>query len=125
MNNSDIFFISGHLDLSNSEFLEHYQPQIDNALKKNSSFVIGDAKGADNLAQIYLLGKTENVTVYHMFEKPRNNAGFNTKGGFLSDSARDKQMTLESSHDIAWVRPGREKSGTQNNLARRSKLNKT
>lgn len=112
-------FISGHLSLSDTEFYEHYRPAIDAALAHGDSFVVGDARGADTLAQNYLLGKTDNVLVYHMFTEPRNNAGFKTVGGFKSDSERDARMTAESDHDIAWVRPGRETSGTQKNLDRR------
>ena len=114
-----IYFISGHLDLTDEEFSEHYQPLIDNVLTDEASFVVGDARGADTKSQSYLHGKTDKVTVYHMFESPRNNKGFNTKGGFTSDSSRDKQMTLDSTHDIAWIRPGRENSGTARNLKRR------
>jgi hypothetical protein len=71
------------------------------------------------MAQNYLLGKTDAVVVYHMFTSPRNNAGFPTVGGFESDEARDNCMTADSHQDIAWVRPGREKSGTWKNLDRR------
>ncbi len=122
MNNRTIYFISGHLDVSEAEFVAHYQPVIDAAIARGEGFVLGDARGADSLAQAYLLGKTTDVTVYHMFEHPRNNAGFETKGGFESDNARDKHMTLNSTQDIAWVREGREKSGTQRNLDRRKKF---
>lgn len=122
MSNYAIYFISGHLDLTEAEFAAYYQPAIDAAIARGDGFVVGDARGADSLAQAYLLGKTTAVTVYHMFESPRNNAGFDTKGGFESDNARDKQMTLDSTQDIAWVREGREKSGTQRNLDRRKKL---
>ena len=97
----------------------HYQQPIHQALARGDEFVIGDARGADMMAQQYLLGKTDCVVVYHMFTSPRNNAGFTTRGGFQSDAERDQQMTLDSDQDIAWVRPGREKSGTQQNLDRR------
>ena len=117
-----IYFISGHLSLTHEEFDTHYKPLIDEALSHNSSFVIGDAKGADTLAQNYLFGKTYKVVVYHMFETPRYNAGFPTEGGFQSDEERDIAMTNNSDRDIAWVRKGREKSGTQKNLDRRSDL---
>jgi len=117
-----INFISGHLDLTQAEFDEHYRQQIDNALSKNQGFVVGDARGADTLAQQYLLDKTKAVVVYHMFESPRNNAGFPTRGGFQSDKERDEQMTRNSHQDIAWVRIGREKSGTRKNLDRRGKI---
>jgi len=59
------------------------------------------------------------LVVYHMHTSPRNNAGFRTVAGFESDDERDAQMTRESDCDIAWVRPGRQKSGTQKNLDRR------
>jgi hypothetical protein len=113
-------FISGHLDLTPAEFDLHYRPAIDGALARGDSFVLGDARGTDALAQSYLLGKTTAVVVYHMFTSPRNNAGFETVGGFESDGERDARMTTVSDRDIAWVRPGREKSGTQKNIDRRN-----
>lgn len=115
------YFISGHLSVTPEEFSTHYAPKIDQALSENASFVLGDARGADKLAQDYLLGKTNQVVVYHMFDKPRNNAGFPTKGGFKGDDERDACMTQDSDDDIAWVRPGRQNSGTQQNLNRRKK----
>jgi hypothetical protein len=114
-------YISGHLDLTPAEFEAYYRPAIDAALARGESFVVGDARGTDAIAQHYLLGKTDAVVVYHMFTSPRNNAGFPTIGGFESDEARDTQMTADSDRDIAWVRPGREKSGTQKNLDRRGR----
>ena len=115
-----ICFISGHLDLSEQEFQEHYAPRIDRALALGATFVVGDARGADAMAQLYLKLKGANSTVYHMFESPRHNAGFATKGGFRNDSERDAAMTLDSTEDLAWIRPGREKSGTAKNLKRRA-----
>ncbi len=116
-----VYFISGHLDLTDDEFNCQYKKLIDAALIEKSSFVVGDARGADTLAQKYLLNKTNLVIVYHMFESPRNNLGFITKGGFQSDSSRDKQMTMDSDIDICWIRKGREKSGTAMNQLRRKK----
>jgi hypothetical protein len=112
-------FISGHLDLTREEFEAHYRPLIDAALSLGETFIIGDARGADALAQGYLHEKRASVVVYHMFDSPRNNAGFPVVGGFKSDSERDRRMTQDSDQDIAWVRRGREKSGTQANLNRR------
>jgi hypothetical protein len=114
-----VYFVSGHLDLTEREFQDHYQPQLDRALEEDARFVVGDARGADQKAQVYLATRTSKVTVYHMFESPRNNAGFPTKGGFTSDGSRDACMTKDSTKDIAWVRPGRERSGTQKNIQRR------
>lgn len=63
------------------------------------------------------------VVVYHMFIAPRNHVSkFLTKGGYVNDEDRDSAMTKESDYDIAWVRPGKEKSGTAINIRRRAKL---
>ncbi len=121
-----IAYISGHLKLSEQEFAEHYEPKIQEAAKRGDSFIVCDARGADTMAQKYLyeIG-VENVTVYHMFDKPRNNKyHFPTKGGFKSDEDRDKAATYASDYDIAWVRPGREESGTAKNLYRRKEKDK-
>ena len=85
----NIYFISGHLDLTEDEFNLYYKPIIDEALKNECEFIIGDARGADTMAQQYLFNKTDKVIVYHMFENPRNNMGnFKTIGGFKSDEER-------------------------------------
>jgi hypothetical protein len=117
-------FVSGHLDLTPAEFDAHYRPGIDKAWAGGDSFVVGDARGADTMTQNYLLGKTTAVVVYHLFTSPRNNVGFKTIGGFESDEQRDRQMTAESDRDIAWVRPGRKKSGTQKNIDHRKQENR-
>jgi len=116
------YFISGHLDLTQEEFTEHYAGPLVRALEEGASFVVGDAVGADSMAQEFLRAQSCNrVTVYHMFDKPRNNMAFDTVGAYLSDTSRDAAMTHASDSDIAWVRPGREKSGTARNLARRKR----
>jgi len=116
------YFVSGHLELSPAEFADHYEPQLRAALAEGAAFVVGDARGCDALTQAFLdrEGCTA-VLVFHMFDAPRHNAGFPTVGGFASDADRDAAMTQRSDADIGWVRPGREKSGTARNLARRSK----
>jgi hypothetical protein len=123
-----IGFISGHLDLTQEEFNEHYAPQIDEAIDHGDFFIVGDAKGADSMAQQYILDKlgkeSKRVHVYHMFDSPRNNKGnFITAGGFKSDDKRDSAMTMFSHYDIAWVRPGKENSGTAKNIQRRKSGN--
>ena len=124
-------FISGPLDLTEEEFREHYMPAILNAWCYLASFVVGDARGADAMAQIYLRSLADSdsdnvgglIVVYHMFAKPRHNMGFMTVAGFQTDEERDAAMTATSDRDIAWVRPGRDKSGTAKNLARRDVKN--
>lgn len=134
------FFISGHLDLTLEEFDQHYTPRILAALAAygdETRFVVGDAQGADALAQSFLrhrlfdtsvangVGVSGQVVVYHMFTSPRNNVGgFPTRGGYRSDEERDMAMTLASDEDIAYVRPGRlgNNSGTERNIDRREQL---
>jgi hypothetical protein len=118
-----VVFVSGHLDLSDKEFDEFYVPKLLSYCKSGAHFVIGDARGADSKAQIFLRDRGyPHVVVYHMFARPRINAEFPTRGGFGSDAERDAAMTLASDEDLAWVRPGRETSGTAKNLARRALL---
>jgi len=116
------YFISGHLSLSNDEFSRNYARTILTAMEGGAYFVVGDARGCDHLAQkvLGLLYPHRKVTVYHMLSSPRNLAApFNVMGGYQSDTERDAAMTAASDKDIAWVRPGRETSGTAKNLARR------
>ena len=128
------WFVSGHLDLTEHEFDEHYKPTLLRYLRAGDSFIVGDAPGAALLAQRYLSehvglrlfpvcqARADVITVYHMLALPRHNPeGLPTVGGFLSDRARDEAMTAASDGDVAWVRPGREKSGTASNLKRRAK----
>lgn len=119
-------FVSGHLDLTEDEFQEHYVPLLTEYCSLGYHFVVGDARGADSMTQLFLENhpnKSPHVMVYHMFDQPRNMlGGFNSCGGFQSDTERDTEMTIGSDIDLAWVRPGREKSGTAKNLARRKTL---
>lgn len=120
-------FISGHLDITREEFVKHYYDKIWDAALAGHSFVVGDARGVDVNAQHLLSFLLEyvkvngTITVYHMFHQARNCKSFlfKTQGGFKSDDERDAAMTAASDYDIAWVRPGRELSGTAKNIARR------
>ncbi len=115
------YFVSGHLDLTADEFRDHYAPRIVAAIAADAAFVVGDARGCDLMAQIYLRdARAFRVQVFHMLGSPRYNAGgFPTVGGFVSDETRDAALTDASDADIAWVRPGRTSSGTAANLSRR------
>lgn len=118
-------FVSGHRDLTPAEFYQHYQPQLDKAIVAGHRFVVGDAPGADAMAQMYLVNRVapERVTIYHARRKPRHwYGGFAVQGGYASQSAKDTAMTAVSDYDIAWVRPGKETSGTARNLARRRQV---
>lgn len=129
-----IYFISGHRDLTQEEFDKFYKPTIDSCIEDNkkigakSFFNIGDYEGADLIAQEYLKELCEknvisysDITIFHMFDKPRHCASerFHTIGGFKSDVERDSAMTTSSFKDIAFIRKGKWKSGTAQNILRR------
>lgn len=116
----EVAFVSGHLDLTPQELQEHYVPAMERAFLDGAAFVVGDARGADRLAASWLADRGAEVTVFHMLERPRFDPGPHlTQGGYTDDTSRDAAMTAASTVDIAWVRPGRERSGTAKNLARR------
>lgn len=123
-----IYFISGHRDITKEEFKKYYEPKIQKVLKydKDAKFVIGDYYGADIMAQEYLvsLGYLNRITVYHMFDKPRNLADpyIQTSGGYKDDIDRDSAMTRDSDFDIAFIREGKINSGTEQNIIRRAKF---
>jgi hypothetical protein len=58
-------FISGHLSVTPEEFAANYTAQLDAAIEAGDNFVIGDAVGADAMAQEYLAARVskERVTV--------------------------------------------------------------
>ena len=131
-----VYFISGHTDLSEEDFICHYEEEIQKAIDNNGNFVIGDAKGSDLWAQLYIRShdlSDERVTIYHMFSDPYNGnpAAYPTEGGFKSHNTKDSAMTKASGHDIAYVRSIEEQqifygqkykyrmSGTERNIKRR------
>lgn len=138
------YFISGHLDLTTEEFEKYYISKIDEALKNNSKFVIGNANGADLMAQKYIVSKgfADNITIYHRSQDNFNLNGLKTITGFKRHPEKDEAMTSNSDEDILWIRPMtneykekmkqelKEKydpnriSGTEQNLLRRLKIKK-
>ncbi len=129
-------FISGHTDLTQKEWDEHYKEKIDKAIESGCNFIVGDSNGTDAMSLHYLKHKkVSNVLICHMLDEPRNNPGFCCKGGFKSDTERDEFMTSASGLDIAWVRPEEECkklygkkwkpriSGTELNIIRRMNYN--
>lgn len=124
-NYNKTYFISGHRDITDDEF-SIYKQKIDEVLEHtpDAYFVVGDYQGVDIMSQNYLIEKNVNpinITVYHMFEKPRNiNPNIcNLQGGFKTDEERDAAMTAISKHDIAFVRKHTKLSGTAQNILRR------
>lgn len=123
------YFISGHRNITELEF-EKYKNILSVILNEtpDARFVVGDYHGVDIMCQNYLLDEIEinpqQITVYHMFEKPRyvNAKVINLIGGFKTDEERDSAMTLNSSKDVAFIRNHTELSGTAQNILRRHLL---
>ena len=111
------------------EFEKNYGSIIKNIVDNNSPgtirFIMGDYYGVDIMAQNTLMDvfnyPTEKVTVYHMYDKPRNINPLITQtvGDFKTDEERDYAMSRDSDEDIAFVRWGKFKSGTAQNIIRR------
>lgn len=122
----DTYFISGHRDITEQQF-ERYKNELHAVFVNNTNarFVVGDYHGVDIMAQDFLMDILEldpdRITVYHMFDAPRNiNPKITrTKGGFQTDSERDEAMTNASYQDIAFVADNKKMSGTAENILRR------
>lgn len=119
-----IYFISGHRDLTWEEFAKWYAPAISRTLSADNGATFVVAECADRMAQDYLLAcgvAPIGITVYHMLKSPRYlaNKSMCTVGGFTSDLHRDEAMTKNSDYDIAFIRKGKETSGTAQNILRR------
>jgi hypothetical protein len=130
-------FISGHVDIDNDTFLLHYKEKIDNAIKNGDNFILGNALGVDTYALDYLLKNInkDRITIYYYSKNPiekYEKLDVIIKKGFTSYTDRDKNMTLNSDYDIAWIRSieesqklygdkfdSKRKSGTQLNMERR------
>lgn len=133
----EIYFISGHRNITDAEFnnyIEKFKEIEFNWIDSINpdmwppQYVVGDYEGVDIMAQNYLINELkinpDRITVYHMFDKPRNiNSKIkNLVGGFKSDEERDTAMTNASHYDIAFVRDHLQLSGTAMNILRRKLL---
>lgn len=129
-------FISGHIDVSEEEFLYFYAKPIDQAIAEGNHFVVGDAPGVDLLSQKYVVEHVgpKRITVFCRGTTPRclHCKELTVIYGFESHEAKDAAMTKNSDYDIAFVRSVEEQkalygnrfrpriSGTEKNLLRRN-----
>ena len=125
------FFVSGHRDITKEEFEQLYIPKFKEIIDSFENgdidpfFIMGDYEGVDIMSQNALVGvlrmNPARLTVYHMNSTPMNlNSEItNLKGNFKDDIERDSAMTRDSDEDIAFVRIGKECSGTAQNIIRR------
>lgn len=125
-----IYFISGHRDITEKEFSDYYIPAIYSAYYKKDfeGFIMGDYEGVDKMAMDYVTKHLPcGLTVYHMFDTPRNKPENDSKvnyiGNYMTDEERDFAMTMSSDVDIAYIRKDRWDSGTAQNIKRRYSFN--
>lgn len=126
-----VYFISGHRDLTDIEFREHYKPIIDMVIDHDpiADFVVGDWEGCDTLTIAYLLDNLHFTGQIHVvcINEPRikyygdDLENYEQVVLHYKDSYDecDASMTENSDFDIAWIRPGRENSHTAKNIKRR------
>ena len=123
------YFVSGHRDLTISEFSEHYVPLIQKIIKDDvwCEFVVGFCDGCDLMFIEWMKehAPSHDLLVFHCTHIPEN---------FWDDYPNiylyqcddhetcDTAMTRNSDFDIAWVRLGREDSYTAKNIKRRYNL---
>ena len=136
-------FVSGHVDIDETEFLAHYADRLDAAIAAGHSFVLGNAQGTDTLALRYLLSALGQeadarvrVAFYSAYMQPSDYdipPAALIPQTFTSNAKRDAYLTQISDYDIAWVRSeaasralygdkyrASRVSGTQKNLLRRA-----
>jgi len=92
--------LRGPIDLSRSEFEEHFRKQIDQAIVNGDGFIVGDEDGADRIFQFYLAGKTKKVTVFSEGEFPRFNLGFSCSSGH--GNSIKEAMKRNANNEITW-----------------------
>lgn len=124
------YFVSGHRDLTQEEFNEHYIPLIDKVMKEDpwAEFVVGDWEGCDTMFVEHLLTNPnypDTIIVYadECVMKPLGEDPLNFSRIYFKECSNydecDEWMTYNSDFDIAWIRPGRENSHTALNIKRR------
>ncbi|KAL9561321.1 hypothetical protein ACKAV7_014676 [Fusarium commune] len=113
-----IAMISGHIDISRSEFATHYHSPLNEAIARGNLFILGDAKGTDEMALDYTLERDPiaHITVYasraHRVQGLRDKniqvvfvkAMQKGASGRQRHLQRDAEMTNASDYDILWVR---------------------
>jgi hypothetical protein len=130
-----IIHIFGNGNLSFADFLRLYEAPLRPLIAlPDTRFLVGDFRGVDTLAMELLKCETENVSVYHVGDRPRYLPDpFRTKvakwqllGGFKSDGERDGAAMHACTHFLAidFNTDEARKSGTKKNIEKCLKLNK-
>lgn len=133
-------FISGHRNITESEFNTHYTKLIDQYIEwaktkshlgdKQLTFYVGDCEGCDKMAIYYLVGKLcRNIKLVICSLKKSfigqinyslcQNENITVIKEFTTHEERDAYMTKNTTCDIMWIRPNEWTSGTAQNFVRR------
>ncbi|OCK86117.1 hypothetical protein K432DRAFT_377071 [Lepidopterella palustris CBS 459.81] len=123
-------FVSGHIDITSSQFTENYSAGLDAAIANGDNFIMSNAGGADTMALAYLRAHNvspDRITIYMHTPRPnqklngtqvrinstrlgkaveekyaKEGYGFKVVKGYHTE--RDTAMTEDSDYDILWVR---------------------
>ncbi|KAF9045382.1 hypothetical protein BJ165DRAFT_1404576 [Panaeolus papilionaceus] len=110
-----VAFISGHVEVGDDYFKEHYVAKIQTAVSEGHYFVIGPAPGIDTIALHFLVNEAQvdpsRITVYFAeFQKKAldqlqtnlimDGYTINTKIEGITTAQRDEAMTRDSDYDI-------------------------
>ena len=123
------YFVSGHRDLTPTEFREHYVPLICKIIKDDvwCEFVVGFCEGCDRMFIDWMKehAPSHDLLVFLCTEHSED-FWDHYPNVYLykcySYDECDATMTHNSDFDIAWVRLGKENSHTANNIKRRYNL---
>jgi len=116
--------VSGSTTATEAFFEKYYVPKLEQFVRENAAFLVGGARGVDQMTQQYLIDvgyEPSKVTVVDKGEQDnRLSKAFSHQNGFDSYPKRDAWMTAHSTVDVATVcQYGGGGSGTFANLLRR------
>ncbi len=127
-------YVFGNGNLSFEDFLVYYREPLLALDEQTTEFLVCDFRGVDTLVMELLKQRTRRVQVFHMGERPRylpdryrtKVSGWELRGGFADDTARDDAALAACTHFLAIDRnsDARRKSGTQRNIERALALGK-
>lgn len=128
-------YIFGNGNIAFADFMRFYEAPLRSLLElPDVHFVLCDFRGVDTLAMELLKSETENVSVYHVGDRPRYTPDqFKTRvsrwkrvGGFKSDGERDSAAIQACTHFLAvdFNSDEARKSGTKKNIEECLRLDK-
>jgi hypothetical protein len=120
-------YVFGNGNIKFGDFICYYEANLRNLVEKiGIHFIVCDFRGVDTLTMELLKSETENVSIYHIGDRPRYIPDrFKTKvsqwefvGGFKTDLERDSAAIENCTHFLAIDFNSDEvrKSGTKKNI---------